>query len=63
VTPAAKPDTLGSLRLRAERAEARAEKAEARVTELEGQNATLKFNAAATPKLQPIPQRHGWDVE
>ena len=56
-------DTLGSLRLRAERAEARAEKAEARVTELEGKNATLRFNAAATPKHRQAEDPHPWDAK
>jgi hypothetical protein len=51
-----KVDTLGSLRLRAERAEAR-------VKELEGQIATMRFNAAAAPKYEPAPQPHGWDVK
>lgn len=51
-----KPDTRGSLRLRAERAEAR-------VANLEAENATLRFNAAATPKPRPSPELHGWDVQ
>jgi len=54
-------ETLGSLRLRAERAEARAAKAEARVADLEGQNVTMRFIAAAAPKVQPAPEPHGWD--
>jgi len=50
------PNTPGALRLRAE-------KAEARVAELEGQIATMKFNAAATPKHQPAPEPHPWDQQ
>lgn len=47
------PNTPGALRLRAE-------KAEARVAELEGQIATMKFNAAATPKPRPVEEPHPW---
>ena len=58
-----KPDTLGSLRLRAERAEARAEKAEARVKVLEGANESLNFHIAASPQHRPAEEPHPWDAQ
>lgn len=41
----------------------RLEKLEALAAKLEAENAVLRFNAAARPMPQPIPARHGWDVE
>ncbi len=58
-----RPEVMGDLRLRAERAEARAAVAEARVVELEAEIANRKFVAAARPSPSPVEPLHGWDVQ
>jgi hypothetical protein len=51
-----RPQVIGDLRLRAERAEAR-------VRQLEREIANYRFAAAARGKPAPVEPRHGWDVE